>query len=223
MKTLYICRMQVREDSALKVADFLLQIKAIQISPETPFTWASGLKSPIYCDNRKTLSHPGIRTFIRQQFTAVIEANWSNVEVVAGVATGGVAPAALVAQEMGLPMIYVRSSVKEHGLQRMVEGVLLEGQKVVILEDLVSTGKSSLNAAKALRDAGADVLGMVAIFTYGFQEAIDRFSEEDIALHVLTDYSSLLAEAIRQEYINDRSLEALNRWRQDHRNWDPKL
>lgn len=215
--------MQVRDDSALKVADFLLQIKAIQISPDSPFTWASGLKSPIYCDNRKTLSYPRIRTFIRQQFTEAIEANWPNVEVVAGVATGGIAPAALVAQEMDLPMVYVRSSVKEHGLQRAVEGVLHEGQKVVILEDLVSTGKSSLQAAKSLREAGAQIVGMVAIFSYGFEESLQRFQEEKIPLFVLTDYSSLLAEAIRQGYINDDNLDALNRWRQDHRNWDPKV
>lgn len=213
--------MQVRDDSALKVADFLLQIKAIQISPENPFTWASGLKSPIYCDNRKTLSYPRIRTFIRQQFVEVIEQNWSNVEVIAGVATGGIAPGALVAHEMDLPLVYVRSSVKDHGLQRQVEGVLHEGQKVVILEDLVSTGKSSLQAAKALREAGANVLGMVAIFTYGFEEALQKFEAEGIPLFVLTDYSSLLAEAIRQGYINDDSLDALNRWRSDHRNWDP--
>ncbi|MGB1032128.1 MAG: orotate phosphoribosyltransferase, partial [Flavobacteriales bacterium] len=182
MKTLYICAMDSRDEHALKVAEFLLQIKAIELKPQNPFTWASGWKSPIYCDNRKTLSYPKVRTFIRQQFVDVITDNFGKPDVIAGVATGGIAIGALIAQELGLPFAYVRSEAKGHGLQNMIEGDVEPGQKVVVIEDLVSTGKSSLKAVEALREAGVTVKGMVAIFTYGFDIAQQQFEEKNVEL-----------------------------------------
>ena len=167
--------MTMKEDSGLKVAEFLLQIKAIELRPENPFTWASGWRSPIYCDNRKTLSFPKIRTYIRQQFVESIREAYGKPEVIAGVATGGIAIGALVAEELGVPFVYVRSSAKAHGLGNMIEGYLEQGKDVVVIEDLISTGNSSLNAVAALREAGANVKGMVAIFSYGFQVAADNF------------------------------------------------
>ena len=159
------------DDAAHKVAEFLLQIKAIKLQPEQPFTWASGWKSPIYCDNRKTLSYPQIRTFIRQQYVNVINEKFGKPDVIAGVATGGIAQGALIAQDMGLPFVYVRSEAKKHGLTNMVEGVVEKDQSVVVIEDLISTGGSSIKAVDALREQGCNVKGMVAIFTYGFEEA----------------------------------------------------
>ena len=155
-------------DAAHKVAEFLLQIKAIKLQPEQPFTWASGWKSPIYCDNRKTLSYPQIRTYIRQQYVNVINEQFGKPDVIAGVATGGIAQGALIAQDMGLPFVYVRSEAKKHGLTNMVEGVVEKDQSVVVIEDLISTGGSSIKAVDALREKGCNVKGMVAIFTYGF-------------------------------------------------------
>ena len=180
----------------LQVADYLLQIKAIELKPQAPFTWASGLKSPIYCDNRKTLSFPVCRTHIRQQFVNVIQEKFGTPDIIAGVATGGIAIGALVAQEMGIPYAYVRSEAKKHGLGNQVEGVVEPNQKVVVIEDLISTGKSSLSAVSALREAGLDVMGMVAIFTYDFQIAKQAFEDAEVALHTLTDYHALLQQAL---------------------------
>ncbi|HRD53827.1 MAG TPA: orotate phosphoribosyltransferase, partial [Flavobacteriales bacterium] len=206
-------------DPSLKVAEFLLQIKAVKLSPKKPFTWASGWKSPIYCDNRKTLSYPAVRTYIRQQFVHVINSEFGRPDMIAGVATGGIAHGALVAHDLGLPFIYVRSSAKEHGMKNMVEGDLTVGRSVVVVEDLVSTGKSSLNAVEALREAGCEVKGMVSIFTYGFDEATKAFTKAKVHLHSLTNYSVLVDQALRDEYITEKDLLPLNEWRKDPANW----
>ncbi len=203
----------------LQVADYLLQIKAIELKPQAPFTWASGLKSPIYCDNRKTLSFPVCRTHIRQQFVNVIQEKFGTPDIIAGVATGGIAIGALVAQEMGIPYAYVRSEVKKHGLGNQVEGVVEPNQKVVVIEDLISTGKSSLSAVSALREAGLDIMGMVAIFTYDFQIAKQAFQDADVKLHTLTDYHALLQQALKKEYISEEQLSTLNVWREDPAAW----
>ena len=207
-------------DPALKVAEFLLQIKAVKLSPKKPFTWASGWKSPIYCDNRKTLSHPAVRTFIRQQFVHVINHEFGRPDMIAGVATGGIAHGALVAHDMGLPFVYVRSNAKDHGMKNMVEGDLTTGRSVVVVEDLVSTGSSSLNAVAALRDAGCEVKGMVSIFTYGFDEAVKAFEKEQVKLHALSNYQVLLDQAMHDTYITDKDLISLNEWRKDPANWN---
>ena len=203
----------------LQVADYLLQIKAIELKPQAPFTWASGLKSPIYCDNRKTLSFPVCRTHIRQQFVNVIQEKFGTPDIIAGVATGGIAIGALVAQEMGIPYAYVRSEVKKHGLGNQVEGVVEPNQKVVVIEDLISTGKSSLSAVSALREAGLDIMGMVAIFTYDFQIAKEAFQDADVKLHTLTDYHALLQQALKKEYISEEQLSTLKVWREDPAAW----
>lgn len=210
-------------DPALKVAEFLLQIKAIKLSPKDPFTWASGWKSPIYCDNRKTLSYPAVRTFIRQQFVHIINSEFGRPDMIAGVATGGIAHGALVAHDMGLPFLYVRSDSKEHGLKNQVEGDLTVGRSVVVVEDLVSTGGSSLKAVQALRDAGLDVKGMVSIFTYGFDTATKSFAEAKVNLQALTNYSVLLDQALRSDYITEKDLGPLNEWRKDPANWNAGL
>jgi len=219
MKTLYICCMNLREEHALKVAEFLLQIKAIELKPQNPFTWASGWKSPIYCDNRKTLSYPKVRTFIRQQFVEVITDNFGKPDVIAGVATGGIAIGALIAQELGLPFAYVRSEAKGHGLQNMIEGDIESGQNVVVIEDLVSTGKSSLKAVDALREAGVSVKGMVAIFTYGFDIAQEQFESKNVELRTLTNYKTLIQQALQQNYVNDEQAESLSEWRNSPQTW----
>ncbi len=207
------------KESALKVAEFLLKIKAVELKPDQPFTWASGLKSPIYCDNRKTLSYPNIRTFLRQQFVETIEKHYSKPDVIAGVATGGIALGALVAQEMGLPFIYVRSEAKKHGLGNQIEGNLESGQSVVVIEDLISTGGSSLNAVTALREAKAKVTGMVAIFTYGFDKAKENFKTSKCKLHTLTDYESLVKQALNENYVNESQLAELKAWRANPEKW----
>ena len=206
-------------DPSLKVAEFLLQIKAVKLSPKKPFTWASGWKSPIYCDNRKTLSYPAVRTYIRQQFVQAINHEFGRPDMIAGVATGGIAHGALVAHDLGLPFIYVRSSAKEHGMKNMVEGDLTVGRSVVVVEDLVSTGQSSLNAVEALREAGCEVKGMVSIFTYGFDEATKAFAKAKVHLHSLTNYSVLIDQALRDEYITEKDLLPLNEWRKDPAGW----
>ena len=207
-------------DPALKIAEFLLQIKAVKLSPRKPYTWASGWKSPIYCDNRKTLSHPSIRTYIRQQFVHIINSEFGRPEMIAGVATGGIAHGALVAHDLGLPFLYVRSSSKEHGMKNTVEGDITTGRSVVVVEDLVSTGRSSLNAVLALREAGLEVKGMTAVFTYGFEEARKAFAAAKVKLFTLTNYSILLDQALRSDYINEKDLPALNEWRKDPSNWN---
>ena len=211
------------EECGLKVAEFLLQIKAIKLQPQKPFTWAAGWKSPIYCDNRKTLSYPQIRTYIRQQFTELILDKFGKPDVIAGVATGGIALGVLVAQELGIPFVYVRSSSKGHGLQNKIEGVVDSGQSVVVVEDLVSSGKSSLDAVRALKDVGCNVKGMVAIFTYGFDIARENFKKEKCTLYTLSDYNCLLKQAIHSNYVTDNDLESLNEWRKKPSEWKKEL
>ena len=206
-------------DMAARTANFLLTVKAVKLNDEHPFTWASGRKSPIYCDNRVTLSYPEIRTFIRQRFTDVIREMWGDVDVIAGVATGGIAQGALVAQELGKPFVYVRSEAKSHGLTNQIEGEIHEGQSVVVIEDLVSTGKSSLVAVKALREKGCVVKGMVAIFTYGLKVACDNFAAEKVDLVTLTDYDTLIEVAKENDYIHKDSLESLAAWRENPEKW----
>lgn len=211
--------MTVWDESALKVAEFLLQIKSIKLSPEEPFTWSKGWKSPIYCDNRLTLSYPTIRTYIRQQFSQVIDKVYGKPDVIAGVATGGIAVGALVAQELGLPFIYVRSSSKGHGLQNRVEGMLVEGQSVVVIEDLVSTGGSSLEAVAALKERGAVIKGMAAIFTYGFPQAEEAFQKAECQLITLSNYSYLIEQAVSAGFIQENQLESLKKWRKNPEKW----
>lgn len=207
------------DDPAYKVAEFLLQIKAVKLQPENPFTWASGLKSPIYCDNRKTLSYPQIRTYIRHHFVEKINEHFARPDVIAGVATGGIAQGALVAEEMGLPFIYVRSEAKKHGMTNMIEGEVESGQNVVVIEDLISTGGSSLKAVKALREKGCVVKGMAAIFTYGFAEAEAAFKKEKCLLETLTSYDTLIATALQKEYIAEKDVESLKQWRANPQAW----
>jgi orotate phosphoribosyltransferase len=211
--------MHSNRDTALKVAEFLLQIKAVKLQPEDPFTWSSGWQSPVYCDNRLTLSYPKVRTYIRQEFVALIAEHFDNPEVIAGVATGGIAQGALVAQELGVPFVYVRSSSKGHGLQNKIEGQINEGQSVVVIEDLVSTGKSSLDAVEALREAGAKVKGMTAIFTYNFDVAKANFKKAGIKLHTLTDYDHLIDQAVKDGYIDRKIVNSLREWRKNPENW----
>lgn len=203
------------------LAEKLLKISAIKLQPDNPFTWASGWNSPIYTDNRKTLSYPEVRNFIKVELTRLIMENFGDVEVVAGVATGAIAQGALVAETIGLPYIYVRSSPKDHGLENLIEGNLKPGQKVVVIEDLVSTGGSSLKAVEAIRNAGAEVVGMVAIFSYQFPVAIEAFKKANVELLTLSNYSAMLEAALEINYIKDTDLEALKQWRKDPANWTP--
>lgn len=191
----------------------MLQIAAVKLSPEKPFIWASGIESPIYCDNRKTLSFPQIRNEIRDAFVATIKEKYPNAEVIAGVATGGIAIGALVAEQLNLPFIYVRSEAKKHGLGNQVEGVLHDHQKVVVIEDLVSTGKSSLTAVDALRSANANVLGMVAIFTYGFEKANQAFLQASCELSTLSNYDALIEQAVASGYVQKEQLDQLQSWK----------
>ena len=211
--------MKSQKDAALKVAEFLLQIKAIKLQPQNPFTWSSGWKSPIYCDNRKTLSFPEVRTFIRQELTNLIDEEFSKPDAVAGVATGAIAIGALVAQEMGLPFCYVRSSAKGHGMENLIEGELKPSSSIVVIEDLVSTGKSSLAAVEALKDQGHEIKGMAAIFSYGFPAARERFHSAQVNLKTLTNYQILIEQALKQDYIQQADLEALNAWRENPADW----
>lgn len=207
------------DETAYMTAKFLLQIKAVKLNDESPFTWASGRKSPIYCDNRITLSYPEIRTFIRQRFVDAILEQFGDVDVIAGVATGGIAQGALVAQELGKPFVYVRSEEKKHGLTNQIEGEIKSGQSVVVIEDLVSTGKSSLIAVNALREKGCDVKGMVAIFTYNLDVAKKNFEDADVVLRTLTNYDRLVEVAKEEEYIKDSAMESLAKWRENPEKW----
>ena len=207
------------DDAALMLATHLLQIKAVKLSPSEPFTWASGLRSPIYCDNRVTLSYPTVRTFIRQQFVEQLMLHYGKPDVIAGVATGGIAQGALVAQELGLPFVYVRSEKKSHGMQNQIEGVIESGQSVIVIEDLVSTGKSSLLAVDALREAGANVKGMLAIFTYQLASAQENFEAKECQLHTLTNYETLIFKAIEENYITEADQQSLLEWRKDPKAW----
>ncbi len=202
-----------------QVAEFLLQIKAIKLQPNNPFTWASGWKSPIYCDNRITLSHPTIRTYIRQQLTKVIQDTFGAVGCIAGVATAGIPQGALVAQELGLPFIYVRSKPKDHGTGSMIEGEALTGKRVVVIEDLISTGKSSLQAVEALRAAGYDVAGLAAIFTYGFDLANDNFKQANCPFVTLSNYNALIKYAVENQYITENDVQLLRNWRENPAEW----
>ncbi|MFN3918458.1 MAG: orotate phosphoribosyltransferase [Flavobacteriales bacterium] len=211
------------KDSAIKVAQFLLQIKAVRLQPDQPFSWASGWNSPIYCDNRKTLSYPQIRTFIRQELSKAILDKYGKPNLIAGVATGGIAQGVLVAQELGVGFVYVRPSAKEHGLNNKVEGYFEEGQDVVVIEDLVSTGKSSLQAVDSLRESGCIVKGMVSIFTYGFKAASESFKAAKCELITLTDYDVLIREAVKSKYISEDDLDSLKEWRENPSVWENKL
>ena len=201
------------------IAGRLMDIKAIKLQPNEPFTWASGWKSPIYCDNRKALSYADVRTFIKCAFADLARQKYADVDVVAGVATGAIAQGALVANLMGKPFIYVRSAPKDHGLANLIEGDLKAGQKVLVIEDLISTGGSSLKAVAALRDAGAEVLGMLAIFTYGFPVAANAFKVANVQLDTLSNYDDLIAEAVTRGYVSESDIEALKQSRQDPANW----
>lgn len=211
--------MKMIDETAYMTAKFLLQIKAVKLNDESPFTWASGRKSPIYCDNRITLSYPEIRTFIRQRFVDTILEQFGDVDVIAGVATGGIAQGALVAQELGKPFVYVRSEEKKHGLTNQIEGEIKSGQSVVVIEDLVSTGKSSLIAVNALREKGCNVKGMVAIFTYNLDVAKKNFEDADVVLRTLTNYDRLVEVAKEEEYIKDSAMESLAKWRENPEKW----
>lgn len=210
-------------DIAKQCASHLLEIKAVKLSPSKPFTWASGLKSPIYCDNRKTLSYPEIRTFIKESLVQTIQTKFSEVEVIAGVATGAIAQGALVAEAMGLPFVYVRSEEKKHGMGNIVEGEIHPEQKVVVVEDLVSTGQSSLKAVETLRRMGCNVLGMTAIFTYNLPISQQRFEEAKCALYTLTDYHCMIEQAVRGKYIQEDEQKTLIDWRKDPNAWAAKF
>lgn len=202
-----------------KIPAFLLQSKAIKLEPAIPFTWASGWKSPIYCDNRITLSYPEIRNAIRDALTSLVQNHFPDAEIIAGVATGAIAQGVLVAQELGLPFAYVRSAPKKHGMENLIEGEVKPGQKVVVVEDLISTGSSSLMAVEALRNAGADVLGMVAIFSYGFPVSEENFRKAGCTLYTVTNYEQLLEVAVPEGYITSSQLGLLKEWRKNPSGW----
>lgn len=204
---------------AKQVANKLLQIKAIKLEPTNHFTWASGWFSPIYCDNRKTLSYPEVRKFIQDSFVKTIESNFSDFDVIAGVATGAIAHGVLVAQAMNKPFVYVRSQAKEHGMGNQIEGKLETNQKVLVIEDLISTGGSSLSAVKAIREANCEVIGMAAIFSYNFQTAIDNFNKEKVKLICLSNYDVLIDEAVKSGYVSNSDLNLLKEWRLDPALW----
>lgn len=201
------------------IASKLIEVKAIKLQPSNPFTWASGWKAPIYCDNRKTLSYPQIRSLIKLELARVISETFGDVEAIAGVATGAIAQGALVADLLGLPFVYVRSSPKDHGLENLVEGELKPNSKVVVIEDLISTGGSSLKAAEAIRNFGCEVLGMVAVYTHGFPMAEQNFEKAGVKLVTLTDYDQVIEEALRTGYISAENVELLREWRKSPETW----
>lgn len=211
--------MPLKDDTSLKIAEFLLQIKAIRLQPNQPFTWASGWKSPIYCDNRISLSHPKVRTFIRQALVKAIEERFGKPDVIAGVATAAIAQGALVAESLGLPFVYVRSSPKDHGRENLIEGEVKPGQSVVVIEDLISTGQSSLKAVKALRDAGSKVNGMISVFTYGFKTAAENFKKEKCPVISLCSYDVLIEKALDTKFITDKDMKTLKAWREAPESW----
>ena len=203
------------------LAEKLLSISAIKLQPDNPFIWASGWNSPIYTDNRKTLSYPDVRSFIKVELARVIVENFGNANAIAGVATGAIAQGALVADTLALPYVYVRSSPKDHGLENLIEGNLKPGQKVVVIEDLISTGGSSLKAVEAIRNAGCEVVGMVAIFSYDFPIAAERFKKAGVKVISLSNYNAMLEAALAIDYIKESDIETLKEWRQDPENWVP--
>ncbi len=214
--------MEILDQSvAAEVADKLLEIQAIRLQPDKPFTWASGWKSPIYCDNRLSLSFANVRNLIKEQLVRSVCHFFPTAEAIAGVATAGIPQGALIANDLNLPFIYVRSKAKGHGMENMIEGKVVPGQKVVVVEDLVSTGGSSLKAVQDLRDAGFEVLGMVAIFSYGFDIAAKNFSDANVKLACLSNYEALLPRAVNQNYIDDKALDSLAEWRKNPGSWNP--
>lgn len=208
------------KETAHKTAELLLQINAIKLNPKNPFTWASGWKSPIYCDNRITLSFPEIRKFLKQEFANNIISKYGKPDVIAGVATGAIGIGLLVAEALDLPFVYVRPEPKKHGRQNQIEGQLEPGKSVIVIEDLISTGKSSLQAVEALKENGANIIGMAAIFTYEFQVAEDNFKHAGVELTTLSNYSSLLENAVNQKYISDSDLDTLQEWRKNPSEWN---
>ncbi len=210
------------KNTAKKTAEVLLHINAIKLSPNAPFSWASGWKSPIYCDNRLLLSYPTIRNYIKSELAKNIENLYGKPDVIAGVATGAIGIGAIVADNLGLPFVYVRPEAKKHGRQNQIEGRLEKGQSVVVVEDLVSTGKSSLNAVEALKSASVNVKGMAAIFTYGFERSKTNFKEKNIELHTLSNYEALLEQALDTGFINDKELNVLSQWNSNPSEWDIK-
>lgn len=211
--------MILNKDTAKKTAELLLQVKAIKLNPNDPFQWASGWKSPIYCDNRVTLSYPPVRVFLKEEIAKIVEKEYGKPDVIAGVATGAIAIGILVAQELGVPFIYVRPEPKKHGRKNQIEGHLERGQNVVVIEDLISTGQSSLNAVEALKECNAVVKGMVAIFSYGFEVALKNFKEKDVRLITLSNYENLLEQALDSSYISQKELSTLQEWRQKPSEW----
>ena len=211
--------MILNKDTAKKTAELLLKVKAIKLNPSDPFQWASGWKSPIYCDNRVTLSYPPVRIFLKEEIAKIVEKEYGKPDVIAGVATGAIAIGILVAQELGVPFIYVRPEPKKHGRKNQIEGHLESGQNVVVIEDLISTGTSSLNAVAALKEAGAVVKGMVAIFTYGFDVATENFKDKNIDLVTLSNYDNLLEQALESSYISEKELSTLHEWRREPSTW----
>lgn len=215
--------MILHKGTAHKTAELLLQINAIKLQPQNPFTWASGWQSPIYCDNRITLSYPMIRTYLREQIANQIEKLYGKPDAIVGVATGAIGIGMLVADYLNVPFCYVRPEAKKHGRQNKIEGFVEKGANVVVVEDLISTGKSSLLAVTALKEAGIHVKGMLAIFTYGFDVASENFEKENITLHTLSNYENLLVQAEKSQYINAKEATVLSQWREDPANWNPSV
>ncbi|MDG2074368.1 MAG: orotate phosphoribosyltransferase [Polaribacter sp.] len=212
--------MILNKDTAKKTAEFLLQIKAIKLNPSEPFNWASGWKSQIYFDNRITLSFPPVRNFLKEEIAKLVEQKHGKPDVIAGVATGAIAIGILVAQELGVPFVYVRPEAKKHGRKNQIEGHIEKGQNVVVIEDLISTGKSSLQAVEALKEADVNIKGMVAIFTYGFEIADNNFKESNVELTTLSSYEYLLEQALDSHYISDKELSTLQDWRKNPSEWN---
>lgn len=210
----------MNKDTSKKTAELLLQIKAIKLSPNEPFQWASGWKSPIYCDNRVTLSYPPVRVFLKEEIAKIVELEYGKPDVIAGVATGAIAIGILVAQELGVPFVYVRPVPKKHGRKNQIEGHLESGQNVVVIEDLISTGNSSLNAVAAIKEVGAVVKGMVAIFSYGFDVATQNFKDKNLNLKTLSNYENLLEQALDSNYISQKELATLQEWRANPSEWN---
>ena len=210
-------------NTAKKTVELLLQINAIKLNPKNPFTWASGWKSPIYCDNRVILSHPKIRVFVREQISKQINELYGKPEIIAGVATGAIGIGMLVADLMNLPFIYVRPNSKKHGRKNQIEGSFEKEQNVVVIEDLISTGNSSLVAVDALREAELKVKGMISIFTYGFPISYENFKKKNVELHTLSSYDILLEQALSTDYINEKDFKILSKWRKNPQDWEPKI
>ena len=207
------------QELSTRFAQMLLNVKCIKVQPEAPFTWASGWLSPFYCDNRKTLAYPDVRTFVKEQLAHIVAEKYPQATAIAGVATGAIAQGALVADVLGLPMCYVRSKAKDHGMGNLIEGTLPEGAKVVVVEDLISTGGSSLKAVAALRDAGFEILGMVASYTYGFPVAAEAFKAADVELTTLTNYEAVVQAALASGYIEEKHIPMLAEWRANPGEW----